>query len=160
MGVAGEAMSGIGALGSALGGKGSAGGQPFQSAGGVTPQQADTAAYTYGQNLVKDATEFQGEGQGGGTSMSTMATNAATGSRMQEALDLGQMSDVGQAAQYNAYRNAQAFAGQNIGALSSLGGLAAKALGGSGNTGGAAAAGTGLSDSSFSGLTDQSITGQ
>lgn len=149
MGVLGSAASGIGALGSALGGKGAAGGQPFQSAGGITPQQAADAQFTYGQNLVKDATEFQGSGPGGGTGMSTMATQAAGGAAMQKALDLGKMSDADQTAQYNAYQNAQRFASTNLSNLTSLGNLAAKAFP-SGNTGGTEAGiFSNLSDTTF-----------
>ena len=142
MGAIGSAVSGVGALGSALGGKGAAGGQPFIGTGGVTPQQADLAQYSYGQNLLKDAQEFAGSGQGGGTGMSTMSTQAAGGSAFQQALDLSGMSQTDESAQYKAQQVAGQYAQQNVNALTSLAGLAGKALGpsSSGNTGGAAAA--------------------
>jgi hypothetical protein len=78
----------------------------FQSAGGVTPQQTSLADYDYGQNLLTGQAEFEGGGEGGGTGMSTMATQVAGGANIGKALQLGQESDTDQGAEYQAYQNA------------------------------------------------------
>lgn len=85
----------------------------FQSAGGVTPQQQALAQYDYGQNLLEGQAEFQGQGPGGGPIMSTMATETAGGANIGKALDLAQMSDVNQKAEYGAYQNAMSMQQQN-----------------------------------------------
>jgi hypothetical protein len=78
----------------------------FQSAGGVTPQQQSLAEYDYGQNLTEGQAQFEGSDQGGGPSLSTMATQTAGGANIGKALDLARMSDVNQGAEYGAYQNA------------------------------------------------------
>ena len=78
----------------------------FQSAGGITPQQGALAEYDYGQNLTEGQAQFEGSGQGGGPSLSTMASQVAGGANMGKALQLGGMSDVNQGAEFDAYKNA------------------------------------------------------
>lgn len=73
----------------------------FQSSGGITPQQQDLAQYTYGENLLGQASQF---GQSG-TGMSTMATQGAGGAKMTEAQQQGQMSDTDEEAMYQLYQN-------------------------------------------------------
>ena len=74
---------------------------PFESAGGITPQQQDFADYTYGQNLLGEANLFGGTGTG----QSTMATQGAGGAAMGKAQQEGQLSDTDQEAQYQLYQN-------------------------------------------------------
>lgn len=76
----------------------------FQSTGGVTPQQSALADYDYGQNLLEGQAQFEGSGEGGGPSLSTMARQVAGGANMGKALQLGSMSDVNQGAEYGAYQ--------------------------------------------------------
>jgi hypothetical protein len=76
----------------------------FQSPGGVTPQQTALSEYDYGQNLTEGQAQFEGSGQGGGPSLSTMATQVAGGANMGKALDLAHASDVNQGAEYGAYQ--------------------------------------------------------
>jgi hypothetical protein len=78
----------------------------FHSPGGITPQQSALAEYDYGQNLTEGQAQFEGSGQGGGPSLSTMATQVAGGANMGKALDEAKMSDVNQGAEYGAYQNA------------------------------------------------------
>lgn len=112
--------SGLGGIGSLFGGIEQAvnpkSGQyaPFQSSGGVTPEQMASAQYDYGQNLLGSQAKFEGEGQGGSAGMSTMATQAATGARNQEAQQLADMSQTNTDAQYKAYQNAQNINNQNL----------------------------------------------
>jgi hypothetical protein len=73
----------------------------FQSAGGVTPQQSDLGQYTYGENLLGQASQYAGSGTG----QSTMATQGAEGARNEQALQMGQMSDADQEAMYSLYQN-------------------------------------------------------
>jgi len=76
----------------------------FHSAGGITPQQQSLADYDYGQNLTEGQAQFEGSGQGGGPSLSTMASQVAGGANMGKALDLAHASDVNQGAEYGAYQ--------------------------------------------------------
>jgi hypothetical protein len=78
----------------------------FHSAGGITPQQQSLADYDYGQNLTEGQAQFEGSGQGGGPSLSTMASQVAGGANMGKALDLAKMSDVNQGAEFGSYENA------------------------------------------------------
>ena len=78
----------------------------FQSPGGVTPQQTALAEYDYGQNLTEGQAQFEGSGQGGGPSLSTMASQVAGGANMGKALTSSGMSDVNQGADLSAYDNA------------------------------------------------------
>lgn len=78
----------------------------FTSMGGVTPQQTALSDYDYGQNLLEGQAQFEGGGQGGGPSLSSMATQVATGANTGRALDLAKMSDVNQNAEYGSYKNA------------------------------------------------------
>lgn len=74
---------------------------PFESAGGVTPQQQDLGEYSYGQDLLGERALFGGTNTG----ESTMATQGAGGAAMTKAQQLGQRSDIDQEAQYNLYQN-------------------------------------------------------
>ena len=78
----------------------------FTSTGGVTPQQSALADYDYGQNLLEGQAQFEGSGQGGGPSLSTMATQVAGGANMGKAIQSGAMSDTNQGAEYGSYQNA------------------------------------------------------
>lgn len=135
-------------VGSEVGGK-AAGGENvnqyqfpyFTSPGGVTPEQSALAEYDYGQNLTQGQAQFEGSDQGGGPSLSTMATQVAGGANTGKALNLAGMSDVNQGAAYSAYGNAENIAQQNdqnalaeqeqsLAAQTSLQSLAGKAAGG------------------------------
>jgi hypothetical protein len=89
----------------------------FQSPGGVTPQQTALSEYDYGQNLTEGQAQFEGSGQGGGPSLSTMATQVAGGANMGKALDLAHPSDVNQGAEYGAYQTGIGIDQQNNEAL-------------------------------------------
>ena len=113
----------------------------FSSPGGVTPQQTALGEYDYGQNLTQGQAQFEGSDEGGGNSLSTMATQVAGGANMGNALNLASMSDVNQNAALTAYGNAENIDQQNnqTGLASSeqalqqgtaLGALAGKAAGG------------------------------
>ena len=78
----------------------------FQSPGGITPQQSALSEYDYGQNLTEGQAQFEGSGEGGGPSLSSMATQVAGGANTGKALDLAKMSDVNQGAELGAYDNA------------------------------------------------------
>lgn len=78
----------------------------FTSPGGITAQQGALADYDYGQNLTEGQAQFEGSDQGGGPSLSTMATQVAGGANTGKALDKARMSDVNQNADYEAYKNA------------------------------------------------------
>jgi hypothetical protein len=78
----------------------------FTSPGGVTPQQTALSQYDYGQNLTEGQAQFEGSDQGGGPSLSSMATQVAGGANMGKAITSGGMSDVNQGADYSAYGNA------------------------------------------------------
>ena len=78
----------------------------FTSPGGVTPQQTALADYDYGQNLTQGQAQFEGSDQGGGPSLSTMATQTAGGANIGKAIQSAGMSDVNQGAAYQAYGNA------------------------------------------------------
>jgi hypothetical protein len=132
-------------IGGEIGGKiGNSQNPFFTSPGGVTPQQQSLAEYDYGQNLLEGLAEYQGQGQGGGPIMSTMATQTAGGAREGEALDLSRLSDTNQTAMYNA--NQQAISDQQsnqanaLNQISQLGKLASSA----GSTAGAAGTAAGL----------------
>jgi hypothetical protein len=130
-----------------IGGGGKGGGDQqtqypfFQSPGGVSPQQTALGEYDYGQNLTQGQAQFEGSDEGGGNSLSTMATQVAGGANMGNALNLASMSDVNQNAALSAYGNAESIDQQNnqAGLASSeqalqqgtaLGALAGKAAGG------------------------------
>jgi hypothetical protein len=78
----------------------------FTSPGGVTPEQSALAEYDYGQNLTQGQAQFEGSDQGGGPSLSTMASQIAGGANIHKALNLASMSDVNQGAELSAYDNA------------------------------------------------------
>jgi hypothetical protein len=89
-----------------IGGGGNKGAQdvnipPFESAGGVTPQQQALGQYTYGENLTGEASQFGGSGTG----QSTMATQGAEGAKNTEAQQMGEMSDTDESAMYQLYQN-------------------------------------------------------
>jgi hypothetical protein len=113
----------------------------FTSPGGVTPEQTALADYDYGQNLTQGQAQFEGADQGGGASLSTMASQVAGGANTGKAENLGKMSDVNQGAAYSAFGNAEnIFQQNNENALAeqeqsladetSLASLAGKAAGG------------------------------
>jgi hypothetical protein len=135
-------------IGSELGGK-AAGGENvnqqqypyFTSPGGITPQQSALAEYDYGQNLTEGQAQFEGSGEGGGPSLSTMATQTATGANIGKAIQSGATSDVNQGADYKAFgdainisqqnnENLLAENQQNLQNASSLASLAGAAAGG------------------------------
>jgi hypothetical protein len=100
-------------VGSEIGGK-AAGGENvnqqqypfFTSPGGITPQQQALSEYDYGQNLTEGQAQFEGSGEGGGPSLSTMATQTAGGANIGKAITSAGLSDVNQGADYSAYGNA------------------------------------------------------
>jgi|HubBroStandDraft_4_1064222.scaffolds.fasta_scaffold04754_4 hypothetical protein len=85
----------------------------FQSPGGITPQQQSLSDYDYGQNLTEGQAQFEGSGAGGGPSLSSMATQVASGANMGKAITSGGMSDVNQGANYGAYGIAENIDQQN-----------------------------------------------
>jgi hypothetical protein len=113
----------------------------FTSPGGITPQQSALSEYDYGQNLTEGQAQFEGSGEGGGPSLSTMATQVAGGANTGKALDLARMSDVNQGADYSAYgiaenidqqnnQNLLAENEQNLSNATTLASLAGSAAGG------------------------------
>ena len=121
----------------------------FTSPGGVTPQQTALADYDYGQNLTQGQAQFEGSDQGGGPSLSTMATQVAGGANTGKALNLGSMSDTNQGAAYSAYGTAENISQQNnenalaeqeqsLADETSLASLAGKAAGGQASLSGSA----------------------
>ena len=113
----------------------------FQSPGGITPQQSALSEYDYGQNLTEGQAQFEGSGEGGGPSLSTMATQTAGGANMGKAITSAGLSDVDQGADYSAYGNAinidqqnnqnlLAENEQNLSNATSLAALAGSAAGG------------------------------
>jgi len=113
----------------------------FTSPGGVTPQQSALSEYDYGQNLTEGQAQFEGSGEGGGPSLSTMATQTAGGANIGKAIQSGAMSDVNQGAEYSSYGNAinidqqnnqnlLAENEQNLSNATSLASLAGSAAGG------------------------------
>ena len=138
-------MSSVGGeVGGKIGGSQSADQQQFPyftSPGGVTPEQTALADYDYGQNLTQGQAQFEGSDEGGGASLSTMASQVAGGANIGKAINLGSMSGVDQGAAYSAYGNAENIAqqnnenalaeqDQNLAQQSTLASLAGKAAGG------------------------------
>ena len=114
----------------------------FTSPGGVTPEQTALADYDYGQNLTQGQAQFEGSDQGGGASLSTMASQVAGGANMGKAINLAGLSDTDQGAAYQAFGNAENIDQQNnenalaeqeqsLQQSTSLASLAGKAAGGS-----------------------------
>ena len=112
----------------------------FNSPGGVTPEQTALADYDYGQNLTEGQAQFEGSDQGGGASLSTMASQVAGGANMGKAINLAGLSDTDQGAAFSAFQNAEnidqqnnenalAEQDQNLAQQSSLATLAGKAAG-------------------------------
>ena len=112
----------------------------FTSPGGVTPEQTALADYDYGQNLTQGQAQFEGSDQGGGASLSTMASQVAGGANMGKAINLASLSDTDQGAAFSAFQNAEnidqqnnenalAEQDQNLAQQSSLASLAGKAAG-------------------------------
>jgi hypothetical protein len=85
----------------------------FTSPGGITPEQSALAEYDYGQNLTEGQAQFEGSGQGGGPSLSTMATQTAGGANIGKALTEALASDTNQNADLSAYNNAINISQQN-----------------------------------------------
>lgn len=121
----------------------------FTSPGGVTPQQTALADYDYNQNLTQGQAQFEGSDQGGGPSLSTMATQVAGGANTGKAENLGAMSDTNQGAAFSAFGNAENITQQNnesglaeqeqsLANESSLASLAGKAAGGQASLSGSA----------------------
>ena len=113
----------------------------FTSPGGVTPEQTALADYDYGQNLTQGQAQFEGSDQGGGNSLSTMATQVAGGANIGKAINLAGLSDTDQGAAYKAFGNAENIDQQNntnalaeqdqsLAQETSLASLAGKAAGG------------------------------
>ena len=118
----------------------------FTSPGGVTPQQTALADYDYGQNLTQGQAQFEGSDQGGGASLSTMASQVAGGANIGKAINLAGLSDTDQGAAYSAFGNAENIDQQNntnalaeqeqsLQQSTSLASLAGKAAGGQAATG-------------------------
>ena len=114
----------------------------FTSPGGVTPQQTALADYDYGQNLTQGQAQFEGSDQGGGASLSTMASQVAGGANIGKATNLAGLSDTDQGAAFSAFQNAENIDQQNnenalaeqeqsLQQSTSLASLAGKAAGGS-----------------------------
>ena len=115
----------------------------FTSPGGVTPEQTALADYDYGQNLTEGQAQFEpGSQPGGGASLSTMASQVATGANTGKAINLAGLSDTDENAAYSAFgvaentaqqnnENALAEQDQSLAQASSLASLAGKAAGGS-----------------------------
>ena len=114
----------------------------FTSPGGVTPEQTALADYDYGQNLTQGQAQFEGSDQGGGASLSTMASQVAGGANIGKAITLAGLSDTDQGAAYSAFGNAENIDQQNnesalaeqeqsLQQSTSLASLAGKAAGGS-----------------------------
>jgi hypothetical protein len=112
----------------------------FTSPGGVTPEQTALADYDYGQNLTQGQAQFEGSDQGGGASLSTMASQVAGGANMGKAINLAGLSDTDQGAAFSAFQNAENIDQQNnenalaeqdqsLAQQSSLASLAGKAAG-------------------------------
>jgi hypothetical protein len=113
----------------------------FTSPGGVTPQQTALADYDYGQNLTQGQAQFEGSDEGGGNSLSTMASQVAGGANIGKAINLAGLSDTNQGAALSAYNNAENIDQQNnenalaeqdqsLAEGTSLASLAGKAAGG------------------------------
>jgi hypothetical protein len=113
----------------------------FTSPGGVTPEQTALADYDYGQNLTQGQTQFEGSDEGGGASLSTMASQVAGGANIGKAINLAGLSDTDQGAAYSAFGNAENIDQQNnsnalaeqdqsLAQETSLASLAGKAAGG------------------------------
>jgi hypothetical protein len=113
----------------------------FTSPGGVTPEQTALADYDYGQNLTQGQAQFEGSDQGGGNSLSTMASQVAGGANIGKAINLAGLSDTDQGAAYSAFGNAENIDQQNnsnalaeqdqsLAQETSLASLAGKAAGG------------------------------
>jgi hypothetical protein len=113
----------------------------FTSPGGVTPEQTALADYDYGQNLTQGQAQFEGSDQGGGASLSTMASQVAGGANIGKAINLAGLSDTDQGAAFSAFQNAENIDQQNnsnalaeqdqsLAQQSSLAALAGKAAGG------------------------------
>ena len=113
----------------------------FTSPGGVTPQQSALADYDYGQNLTQGQAQFEGSDQGGGASLSTMASQVAGGANIGKAINLAGLSDTNQGAAFSAFQNAENIDQQNnanalaeqdqaLAQETSLASLAGKAAGG------------------------------
>jgi hypothetical protein len=113
----------------------------FTSPGGVTPQQTALADYDYGQNLTQGQAQFEGSDEGGGNSLSTMASQVAGGANIGKAINLAGLSDTDQGAAYSAFGNAENIDQQNntnalaeqdqsLAQETSLASLAGKAAGG------------------------------
>lgn len=103
-------------LGGEIGGKiGNSQNPFFTDAGGsgITPDQQFWANYDYGQNLLEALSNYQGEGQGGGPIMSTMATQGAGGAGIGKGLMQAELSDVNQKAAFGANTVANTIQGQN-----------------------------------------------
>jgi hypothetical protein len=113
----------------------------FTSPGGVTPEQTALADYDYGQNLTQGQAQFEGSDQGGGASLSTMASQVAGGANIGKAINLAGLSDTNQGAAFSAFQNAENIDQQNnanalaeqdqaLAQETSLASLAGKAAGG------------------------------
>ena len=85
----------------------------FTSPGGITPEQSALSEYDYGQNLTQGQAQFEGTGQGGGPSLSTMASQVAGGANIGRAQTEAVSSDANQNADLKAFDNAISIDQQN-----------------------------------------------
>lgn len=116
------------------GGGGGGGGMDF---GGLLPGQAALGQWIQGQGEVKNAAEFGGTAQHGGTGHSTMKTYADAGSLMAKVLADAQMSMADTQAINAAQQQQQQQQSNAIGNLGSLlGGGGGSGSGGGGGGGG------------------------
>lgn len=101
-------MSSIGSIVSGIAGLASGNQQFFnpvaQQFGGITGPQQDYTQYGYQEGLLADASEFAGSDTG----QSTMATQAAGGTRLGQAAEQGKISDVNAGAILSAIQTGEA----------------------------------------------------
>jgi len=103
---------------------GLAGGGNKSDFGGISPEQMALANFTFGQQAIKNASDFSNAGMG----MSTGLTQMDSGARMGEALNIGQMS----LADTNAMNAFNSQAKANLGSsIGNLGGILGGGTGGS-----------------------------
>jgi hypothetical protein len=95
---------------------GISGGGAKNTQGGISPEQMSLANFTFGQNAMKNASDFSNAGMG----MSTGLTQMDAGAQMGEALNIGQMS-LSDMNAMNAFNSqAKANLGSSIGSLGGI----------------------------------------
>ena len=93
---------------------------PFNSPGGITPEQEALAQYGMQEADVATGQTFGSSGTG----MSTMATQATAGNRTAKGIAEGSMSDTDEDAMFKAFQNDQTAAIQGLQNQSTLSNLA------------------------------------